>query len=210
MIKIPFYEFTDKNAIQILATQSRRIDITPYTLTKSHIELGRYLIYQICDEFELEDCKIKHPQGIKTGRKIKNEEDIIILCCMRSGLYLTEGLRTILQNSPTYLINPDKEFGLSDSKYNIFGDLSDKIVIVVDAVINTGATVKKLLDQLSNKNPKKLIVVCLVMPIPTAELFKKNYPDIIFYVARTSNNQYVGRGITDTGNRLFGTFNQEK
>jgi hypothetical protein len=31
----------------------------------------------------------------------------------------------------------------------------------------------------------------------------------MFYFARTSENTYVGKGTTDTGNRLFGTPNRQ-
>lgn len=33
----------------------------------------------------------------------------------------------------------------------------------------------------------------------------EQYPKLDFIVSRTSANSYVGKGQTDTGNRLFGT-----
>jgi hypothetical protein len=53
----------------------------------------------------------------------------------------------------------------------------------------------------------RTFVLSLVSPIPTAERLAQTWPAVIFLFARVSENQYVGKGTTDTdtGNRLFGT-----
>ena len=42
----------------------------------------------------------------------------------------------------------------------------------------------------------------------TAERRATTWPDVGFFFARVAANQYVGKGGTDTGNRLFGTTNR--
>jgi len=205
-VSMPFYEFTNQNAVQLLATQTRRIDITPYALTQTHIELGKYMAFQICKEFELEDCTIIHPQGIKKGKQIANEEQIVILGCLRAGIYLVEGLRFIFQKSPVYYIHPIRNVGLEEKELKILPSLKNRSVIIADSVINTGETIFPTIKQIECFEPLKIIVTCLVMPLDTAEKIKRNHTSHSFYVARVSRNKYVGKGKTDTGNRLFGTF----
>jgi len=200
------HEFTNKKAIQLLATQSRRIDITPWELSSVHVELGKFLVYQIIEEFELEEIKIQHPQGIKIGKKIKNEKDIIILDCIRAGIYMGDGLRHVFQNSPYYHISPNRKEGLDEKEINKLPSLKNKSIILLDSVINTGETMIPIIRQLLNQNPSRIIISCIVIYCDTVKKIEKLFPELSFYFARISTNFYIGKGKTDTGNRLFGTF----
>ena len=200
------YQFTNKNAIQLLATQSRRTDITPYELTAVHLEMGKYLAYQIAEEISLEDCEISHPQGKATGKQIKNENDILIMSFMRAGVYLGDGIRSLFQKSPYYHIYPKRGTGLSEEEWKKLAlpPLQEKTIILADSVINTGKSMKPIINWLQKKHPKKIIVACSVMPTDTAIMMESAYPDVSIYTIRVSTNSYVGKGKTDTGNRLFG------
>jgi len=78
---------------------------------------------------------------------------------------------------------------------------------IIDAVVNTGATLEPVLAQLrAHRDAALVAVLALVAPMATAERMAAAHPGVHFLFARLSDNQYVGRGATDTGNRLFGTF----
>ena len=70
--------------------------------------------------------------------------------------------------------------------------------------MNTGASLEPVLAQLAERGIRTF-VLSLVSPIPTAERLAQAWPAVNFLFARVSENQYVGKGTTDTGNRLFGT-----
>lgn len=201
------YHFTDKKAIQLLATQSRRTDISPFELSTVHLEMGKYLAYQIAEEVTLEDIEISHPQGKALGKRIQNEKDILILTFMRAGTYLGDGIRTLFRNAPYYYIYPKRGIGLSEEEWEGLNlpPLQNKIIILVDSVINTGGSMTPIIKWFQNKKVKKIIVVCSVMPMDTANKLELEFPDVNFYTIRVSTNSYVGKGKTDTGNRLFGT-----
>ena len=205
LIFMPLYHFTNKKAVQILANQTRRSDITPFALSQSHVELGKYMAYQICEEIALEECDISHPQGKKKGVRIAKPKKILILAFMRAGVYLGESLRTIFKDSPIHHVYPKRGKGLSNKELDEIGDLDGKVIILADSVINTGGTMFPTIRQLKKGNPTKIIVTSLVMPDTTADRLNIEFPDIFFYIARISKNKYVGKGKTDTGNRLFGT-----
>ena len=196
--------YTERKAVKIIATQSRRIDISPYELSQIHIEMGKYLANEILEEIDLAECEIQHPQGIKTGQEIKNEKNILILDFMRAGVYLGDGLRFIFKNSPYFHIYPKRHEGLSKEEINELGRLEERIIILVDSVINTGNTMIPVIEQLIANQPKKIIVTCQVMPYDTADILEKRFKEVNFYIFRLSYNKYVGKGKTDTGNRLFG------
>lgn len=188
-------EFTNKNAVQLLATQSRRADISSTELCKIHFEMGKYLAHQMLDEFKLMETEIKHVQGIKTGCELADKNNIAIFALMRAGLYAAEGIRSVFTDSQFF---PVKEIDNND--------LENKIIIVVDAVINTGKSIEKAIEHLRKSKPRKIFVATLIMQKDALHLADK-YSDIYFYALRVSENKYVGKGGTDTGNRLFNTTN---
>lgn len=202
---MPFTHFTDRHAVQLLATQSRRTDVSPVQLARSHVDLGRLLAYELCELLPLEPCQIQHPQGVRTGVRIAGEDEVVILSFLRAGLYVTEGVREVLQHAAVCHVSPSRERGLDPAQLRALPALAGRVVVVVDSVINTGATLLPVLAQLQAQAPSLLIVLSLVTPVATAELLERRFPAVHFLLARVSENQYTGAGATDTGNRLFGT-----
>lgn len=189
-------EYTNNNAAKLLATKSRKTDVDSLELCKTHFEMGRFLGYQVLEEFQLTKIDINHVQGIKTGFELSDENSVIIFGLMRAGLYVAEGLRSIFSKCQ-FLLGENFE----TDKIN----LNNKIVIVADAVINTGRSIERIIQQLQDTNVKRVFIVTLVMQ-KEAMFLSDKYPNIFFYALRVSDNKYVGKGTTDTGNRLFNTF----
>jgi uracil phosphoribosyltransferase len=188
-------DFTNKHAVQILATQSRRADIGSTELCKIHFEMGKLLAYEMLDEFELAETEIEHVQGTRTGVELAAKNDLVIVVLMRAGLYAAEGVRSVFADSHFVLYSESDKLEI---------DLEHKTVIVVDAVINTGKTIVEVVDHLKKGKAKKIIVATLVMQKEAVQLADK-YANVLFYALRISENKYVGKGGTDTGNRLFNT-----
>lgn len=190
-----FTHFTSKKAAQLLATQSRRADISATTLCNIHVEMGKLMAYEMLEEFELTSIEIQHVQGVKSGVDIVNKDRIVILPLMRAGLYAAEGIRSVFI---------DSHFIVADNITNTTYDFTNQTIIVVDAVINTGKSIENVLQTLLTFNVNKIIVVTLILQKEALQLTQK-YPAISFYALRISENKYVGTKGTDTGNRLFNT-----
>jgi uracil phosphoribosyltransferase len=194
--------FTDKNASKILATQSRRSDIEPLELCRIHSEMGKYLAYHMLDIFELEDIEIQHVQGLKHGVELLDKKNIIIIALMRAGLYAAEGVRSVFTESIFVLENGNIDEICSNYDFN------GKVVIVVDAVINTGRSMAKIIETIQMLHCKKIFIATLIIQKESIDTFEK-YQDIYCYALRISENKYFGKGGTDTGNRLFHTLGLE-
>lgn len=191
---MPVYNFTNKIAAQLLANTSRKSNIDSIELCKNHFEIGKYLAYQILEEFELEEEDIQHVQGIKKGVRLVGQANIAILPLMRAGLYVGEGVRNVFSQS---------QFIPYDGEVNL-KNLKGKTIIIVDSVINTGKSIIEIVEKIITIGVAKIIVVTLVMQKDSIKIAEK-YQDISFYALRVSENKYVGKGGTDTGNRLFNT-----
>lgn len=202
---MPLIHYTDRHLVHLLATRSRRTDVTPRALSRSHVDLGRFLAGELADRFELEQVPIQHPQGVRQGFAIAREEHISLICFLRAGLYVVEGVREVFERAPLFHVAPKRGAGLSEAERRELGDPTDRAFVVVDSVINTGASMEPVLGWLLEGGAASISVLALVSPVPTAERMAAAWPDVDFLLARVSENQYVGRGGTDTGNRLFGT-----
>lgn len=196
---MPINNFADENIFKILNTQSRRADLNPGQLSKVHIKLGELISYKILQTIDLEDIEIQHVQGIRKGIGIAFSEKILIIAQMRSGLFVAEGIKEIFDGKYRFeMMETENDLRKIMHKYG-----QEYNVIIADSVINTGKTMKNILDHLVQKKYKRIFVATLVINSNGVELLK-DYKDIELYVARISDNFYKGIGNTDTGNRLFG------
>jgi uracil phosphoribosyltransferase len=202
---MPLKHYTDRHLVRLLATRSRRTDITPWELTQSHVELGRFLAGELVELLDLEPCDIQHPQGMRKGWQLAREEEIILLPLLRAGLYASDGVREVLRLSPVVHISPRREVGLPEAELDQLPSIPGRTFVLIDSVVNTGASLEPVLRQLQERGAGRIIVVALVGPVATAKRLEDAFPDVHFFFARVSENQYTGVGATDTGNRLFGT-----
>lgn len=200
---MPFSHFTERAAIKLLATDSRRADLSPYDLSRTHVALGRYLAYELLETLPLSPCPIQHPQGVRSGFCVAHEEDLLLLSLLRAGVYLTEGVREVLRRAAVSYVHAHRERGMDEAEFAALPPLAGRTVVLCDAVVNTGATLVPVLRQV--EDAARIVVLSLVAPEDTARRLAADWPAVEFLYARLSTNQYTGVGATDTGNRLFGT-----
>ena len=201
---MPLTHYTDRHLVQILATDTRRTDTSPHALARSHAALGRFVAGELVEQLPIEPCDIPHPQGTRRGWRVADEPRIALLVFMRAGLYVAEGVREVLQHAPMQHTSPRRGVGLDQGDLAAVDALSPKVCVLIDSVVNTGASLEPVLGQFAERGAR-LFVLSLVAPVPTAERLAHAWPEVSFLFARVSENQYVGQGATDTGNRLFGT-----
>lgn len=201
--------YTDVAACRLLADRTRRSDLDTRDYSEAYAELGRFLAHQVLEQFELEEYQIQHCEGPRQGIRIREEERIGIACLMRAGLYLAHGCRAVLRRSPLHLFSPERDKGLCSKELEELAASRLDTLIIVDSVVNTGKTIRPVFTQAKSLGIRRVIVLAGVSPFEQANSIATGYPEVLFYFARLSHNSYVGKGGTDTGNRLFGTPNRE-
>ena len=118
-----------------------------------------------------------------------NPEETTVVAMLRGGIFFAEGIYFQL----------GCKFQLYDPKHEDFIRPETKNVIIVDSVINTGHTIKKILEP-------DMMVACSVINEKAVELFENQ-----LYAIRVSKNSFVGRNVCkqngsvgpDTTMRLF-------
>lgn len=186
-------------ALQLLNTQSRRADLSPVQLAEVHRSLGRMLSFEYVNRLELETIDISHVQGTKSGLGLGDESFTVVIALMRSGLYVAEGFREILDGqSRLEFINGAEDLPSILKRYN----LAETNIVIADSVINSGKSIADILEVMPPC--KSVTVVCQVMQERFARSPLANKSESTFITCRISSNYYVGSGKTDTGDRLFG------
>lgn len=201
---MPLKHHSSRAAARLLANQSRRADIDARSLSQAHQDIGRFLGHELTETLELESYTIQHCQGPREGIRIKDEQGVAIVCLMRSGQYLADGLRDVLRQAPLFPVTPCRASGLTEKDLRSILDGAPHAIVIVDAVVNTGESLRPVLTQLAAKSGARLHVLAAVAPTPTAEKLAGELPGVTFEYLRLSDNQYVGKGSTDTGDRVFG------
>jgi uracil phosphoribosyltransferase len=184
--------------MRLLVDATRRASTHGPDLAHAHREVGKALASSLVQRLPLQELEIEHVAGKSVGVGIRPGSEPIIVALLRSGLFIAEGLWMQIPGSSLVLHRDgDNELAKIPAE--------GRTVVVVDAVINTGKSLRPILAGLQRSGAAQVMVVAVVANRPGVEALVAEFGDVEFVVARVSERSYVGRGGTDTGARLFGT-----
>lgn len=190
-------DYSNDSLMCLSVNATRQANISGSVLADAHREVGRRLAFNMGEYLELESIEINHVAGKSIGVQLKPGSEPIVIAVMRAGLFLAEGIWSSIPACSFFLYNEGAEVrGIP---------AVGRTLIISDSVINTGNSIRIILDAVKQLKPRKIIVAALVGYRKNVEKLAEEFPEVDFYVARVSDRSYVGRGSTDTGARLFGT-----
>ena len=161
--------------------------------------MDSYLAQRLANELAPCVTNIPHVQGgLAQAVGIKDAHLITILALMRGGEPMARGVFDIFPQA-TFV-----HYREENNCATCLPDLTGHVVILVDSVINSGASIRRAVNAIIN-SCSRIFVVAGVMQAQASIELPREFPMVRFYSLRISDNQYTGRGVTDTGNRLFGT-----
>jgi uracil phosphoribosyltransferase len=204
------------NVANLLATQTRRSDLFGPALQEVHKEVGRFLAERLLDEDfgQLVQPKpFSHVQGT-TFDGIVTHDNMVIVPLMRGGEPMSRGVYEYFPCAQLIHYGNDDEKSHSLMRKAL--DVSHphnkffKTVVLVDSVVNEGNSIRLTIDHIQSlaqdEEQLRIVVLTAVMQKNASIRLPKEYPRVLFLALRISENKYAGKGGTDTGNRLFGTF----
>jgi uracil phosphoribosyltransferase len=206
-IRYPFLiHATEKGAAKLLMTPTRDANMQGPALQDAHRRVGTYLATEfLTDVIGLEGHLVPHVQEGKsaTGYRLLSEDKTLIVALMRGGLPMAEGVNEVIPRAEIlHAKDPD------DVRVNYL--TSRSAVVLVDAVINEGATVTKFVKHIRRLNATTRIVVVAgviqaqsVREDGSLRTLARKHGKMNIIALRLSENKYTGSGTTDTGNRLF-------
>ena len=155
-------------------------DILPSKLRKIH--------YQIGDSLRIHFLK-------KTGVLLSECQ---VIAVPRSGNKLADGFVSEFDGS--IMVEPSKD------RIDEYLE-KDKGLVIIDSVIDSGATIKNILDSLPDDYTQTIHVICLAINIKALGLLSSVKEQVSFHCIGFSNKEDRPKGKEDMGARLYGTEN---
>ncbi|CAG8902662.1 unnamed protein product [Penicillium egyptiacum] len=197
---------TDRPAAKLLMTPMRDASVSGSALREVHRRVGCYLGTEFCTQIiGLESYHITHVQGHQAdGYRLSNEKATLIVPLMRGGEPMAFGVNDAF---PLAMFHHAKV--PSDLQHDHLNDMAT--IILVDSVVNTGKSVLQFVQHIRSIHATiRIVVVAGVIHSQTVSAGRIAralglFEGLSFTALRLSDNQFTGRGTTDTGNRLFNT-----
>lgn len=191
----------ENNFLHTLNSKTRDKSIYGNELANVHKKIGEILCQYYLSRMPMVDYEITTVQNKQSQTPGVDMNNIAIIVLLRAGLYLAEGARATLGNVQHSYI-------LSHNSSDLGGQLIIKEntkVLLVDSVINSGKSISEYIEKIHHLGVQDISCLSIVMQEDFYNKAVENYANIQFITSRVSKNSFVGKGQTDTGNRLFGT-----
>ena len=130
---------------------------------------------------------------------VANEDNITIVSLMRGGEPMARGVFKVFTKAFYF------HYFEGEDIQKLQVATTNRTVILVDSVINSGDSIRNLVNAMLPSECKRIIVIAGVIQKNAATTLVEEYRYIRFFSLRVSSNEYKGRGANDTGNRLYGT-----
>lgn len=174
-------------------------------------EISMLMGYEITRDIPMEDIEIETPVATMIARRVSGKK-LAIVPILRAGLGMVDGLLSLVPVAKVGHIGlyRDPESHLPVEYYcKMPPDIDERIVIVVDPMLATGGSASDAISMLKKRGCNNIKLMCLVGAPEGAEKVMADHPDVDIYIAaldeKLNENKYIGPGLGDAGDRLFGT-----
>lgn len=195
---------TDSMAAKLLMTPMRDASVAGPGLREAHRRAGWWIAMQhVSEMIGCEETEIIHVQKHLTeGYRLLDEEKTVIVAIMRGGEPMALGVSEAFPAAMFVHANTPED--LEEQHVRDQGT-----ILLVDSVVNSGKTIVDFIKHI--RGIEKNVRIVVVAGVIQAKFFKKPPThveadcNVGFVAMRLSENEFKGKGQTDTGNRLFNT-----
>ncbi|KAH8758340.1 uracil phosphoribosyltransferase-domain-containing protein, partial [Diaporthe sp. PMI_573] len=195
---------TDSAAAKLLMTPMRDAGVAGPGLREAHRRAGWWIATQhVSEMIGCEETAIVHVQKHRTeGYRLLDEEKTVIVAMMRGGEPMALGVSEAFPAALFVHANTPEDLKEQQIK-------DQSTILLVDSVVNSGKTIVGFIEHI--RSVEKKVQVVVIAGVIQAKFFKKPPThvevdwNVGFVAMRLSENEFKGKGQTDTGNRLFNT-----
>jgi uracil phosphoribosyltransferase len=168
--------------------------------------------YEISKKMPWEEKEITTPLGISNSKVLSTQP--VLATILRAGLGMHTGLLNYFDKADNAFIsayrkhNPDGSFDIH-MEYMSCPEIEDRIVIISDPMIATGASLVKSIEFLKEEGAiKELHIVCAIACTVGIEYVKRAVPKATIWCADIDDEitakGYIVPGLGDAGDLAFG------
>ncbi|NND05737.1 MAG: uracil phosphoribosyltransferase [Saprospiraceae bacterium] len=179
--------------------------------------LGQIFAYEISKTFTYQKEERETPLGIAEVAIPKDR--IVLASILRAGLTVHQGMLGILDDADNAFISAYRKHHKDGTfeinlEYATCPDLQDSVLILIDSMVATGASMEATLKVLEKHGkPKQIHVVSIIASVDGVNYLKRIFPKVKVWVGDLDDEltakSYIVPGIGDAGDLLFGEKLQE-
>lgn len=176
--------------------------------------IGEIFAYEISKTFSYKPYEVTTPLGVAEMQLF--DEQPILATILRAGLPLHQGLLNFFDKADNAFITAYRKYDKSEAfdirvEYISSPDISDKILILSDPMLATGASVAKTLkSMLTIGTPRHIHIVSALASVEGIEYIKRHFSlgNLTIWVGGVDDEltaqAYIVPGLGDAGDLAFG------
>jgi uracil phosphoribosyltransferase len=180
--------------------------------------IGQVAAYEISKVFPWKIQETRTPLGIHESKVLESQP--VLATILRAGLPMHQGMLQYFDKADNAFISayrkhqPDGSFEIS-MQYMSCPSLENRIVIISDPMLATGASIIKTIEFIRNEGqPKAIHVVCAIACTEGIEMIQRDCGDQISIWCGDIDDEltakgYIVPGLGDAGDLAFGTKTQQ-
>jgi len=180
--------------------------------------IGQVAAYEISKVLPWKIQETRTPLGIHESKVLASQP--VLATILRAGLPMHQGMLQYFDKADNAFISayrkhqPDGSFEIS-MQYMSCPSLENRIVIISDPMLATGASIIKTIDFMRNEGqPKAIHVVCAIACNEGIEMIQRDCGDQISIWCGDIDDEltakgYIVPGLGDAGDLAFGTKTQQ-
>lgn len=208
----------EKNSVlNKFVSQMRDINIQKDSMRfrKNLNRIGNIFAYEISQVLENSAKAVTTPLGISNIETY--DDEIVVATILRAGLPLHEGILDYFDDAQNAFVAAYRKYSKGEDfhiniEYCSSPDLTDKVLILADTMLATGASLEVAYNRLLEEGtPKHTHLVCPICSTYAVEYIKKHLPGehITLWVAaideELTSRSYIVPGLGDAGDLAYGT-----
>ena len=208
----------EKNSVlNKFVSQMRDINIQKDSMRfrKNLNRIGNIFAYEISQVLENSAKSVTTPLGISNIETY--DDEIVVATILRAGLPLHEGILDYFDDAQNAFVAAYRKYSKGEDfhiniEYCSSPDLTDKVLILADTMLATGASLEVAYNRLLEEGtPKHTHLVCPICSTYAVEYIKKHLPGehITLWVAaideELTSRSYIVPGLGDAGDLAYGT-----
>lgn len=178
--------------------------------------IGEVAAYEISKTLPFIQVDTQTPLGISSSKSLQQQP--ILGTILRAGLPLHQGLLNFFDKADNAFISayrkhhPDGSFEIS-MEYVACPELDDRVVILSDPMLATGASLIKTIKALRDEGtPKEIHIVCVIACTVGIEYVHRIEPNVKIWCGAIDDELtakgYIVPGLGDAGDLAYGTKQQ--
>ncbi len=180
--------------------------------------IGQVAAYEISKVLPWKIQETRTPLGIHESKVLESQP--VLATILRAGLPMHQGMLQYFDKADNAFISayrkhqPDGSFEIS-MQYMSCPSLENRIVIISDPMLATGASIIKTIEFIRNEGqPKAIHVVCAIACTEGIEMIQRDCGDQISIWCGDIDDEltakgYIVPGLGDAGDLAFGTKTQQ-